>query len=179
MLKKQRKKDAKLRGTNSHGWGHKKKNRGSGNRGGFGIAGTGARADSQKPGLLNQSSGILKKISATHGTRVKDLKKTLSRENYFGKRGFNSLHKHNNRVLSLSYLEHNFDKLYDAGVIVKQGEEYVFDANLFKYDKILGKGNFTKKMTIICDAISQSAKTRVEEVGGKVVITGENSSNEE
>lgn len=179
MLKNKKKKAVRLRGTSSHAWGHKKKHRGSGNRGGFGAAGTGARGDSQKPGLLARSGGILKKISASSGVKVETLRKTLAKKgNYFGKRGFTRVGKTQNKVLSLSYLEHNFDKLVESGIIVKQKDEYVFDATLFKYDKILGKGNFSKKMTIICDSISESAKTRVEEVGGKVIVSGEESSQE-
>ena len=135
-----------MRGTSSHGHGHKKKNRGSGHRGGFGNAGTGARGDSKKPTILKQFGS-----------------------SYFGKRGFTSITKKKTKTLSLSYLENNFDKLIDMGVIVKEGSDHIFDSTLFKYDKILGKGNFTKKLTIICDDISESAKQRVEEVGGKVV----------
>ncbi len=147
MLKNKTKKSVKQRGESSHGHGHKKKNRGSGNRGGFGNAGTGARGDSKKP-------TILKEFGST----------------YFGKRGFTSVTKKATTTLSLSYLEHNFDKLVEAGVIVKEKSDFVFDSTQYKYDKILGKGNFTKKMTIVCKDISESAKTRVEEVGGKVVV---------
>ena len=44
------KKVRKYRGSKTHGGGHMKKRRGSGNRGGFGKAGTGKRAD-QKNGF--------------------------------------------------------------------------------------------------------------------------------
>jgi large subunit ribosomal protein L15 len=42
-----------FRGYKSHGWGSKKKHRGSGSRGGFGMAGTGKRADTKKPTIIN------------------------------------------------------------------------------------------------------------------------------
>ena len=45
---KKTKKAAKLRGTNSHGGGARGKRRGSGHRGGVGMAGTGKRADHKK-----------------------------------------------------------------------------------------------------------------------------------
>ncbi|MEK6904212.1 MAG: uL15 family ribosomal protein [Nanoarchaeota archaeon] len=61
-----RKKNSRLRGSHTHGWGSKKKHRGSGNRGGFGMAGTGKRSDNKKPWVLK-----------VYGT------------SYFGKRGFN------------------------------------------------------------------------------------------
>ena len=41
------------RGLNSHGWGHKKKHRGKGSRGGKGNAGSGKRADTKKPTIIN------------------------------------------------------------------------------------------------------------------------------
>ncbi|MBL7051637.1 MAG: uL15 family ribosomal protein [Nanoarchaeota archaeon] len=47
------KKNKKQRGFSSHGWGSKKKHRGSGNRGGKGNAGSGKRADTKKPTLIN------------------------------------------------------------------------------------------------------------------------------
>jgi len=60
-----RKKFQKYRGSKTHGGGHMKKRRGSGNRGGFGMAGSGKRADQKK-------IGILKKFG----------------NEYFGRRGF-------------------------------------------------------------------------------------------
>ncbi len=60
------KKNKKQRGLNSHGWGHKKKHRGAGNRGGKGMAGTGKRADTKKPTIINKYGN-----------------------SYFGRRGFN------------------------------------------------------------------------------------------
>jgi large subunit ribosomal protein L15 len=147
MLKKKVKKSVKMRGSNSHGYGHKKKHRGSGHRGGFGNAGTGARGDSKKPTILKQFGS-----------------------SYFGKRGFSSVNKKVNNTISLAYIEHNFDKMIDMGMITKEGSEYVFDAGLYKIDKVLGNGSFSKKLTVICDSISEHAKTRIEDMGGKVVL---------
>ena len=42
------------RGGNSHGWGHKKKHRGAGSRGGRGNAGSGKRADTKRPTIINK-----------------------------------------------------------------------------------------------------------------------------
>ncbi len=47
------KKNKGQRGYNSHGWGSKKKHRGAGHRGGRGMAGTGKRADTKKPSIIN------------------------------------------------------------------------------------------------------------------------------
>lgn len=53
--KKQRK-SKRQRGQTNHGWGARKKRKGSGHRGGFGMAGTGKRADHKKT-LINKKYG--------------------------------------------------------------------------------------------------------------------------
>ena len=164
-----------MRGTSSHGWGHKKKHRGAGHRGGKGLAGTGARGDSQKVSILVKSKSILQKMAAVKGTKMSKL---IVGKAYYGKKGFNSIHAKKTDVLSLNYIENNFDVMIDKGMIVKEKTEFVFDSTAFKYDKILGKGSFSKKVTIICNDISESAKQKVEDAGGKVVIIGETSKEE-
>src|SRR3990167_1002872 len=52
MVVHKRKKLVRYRGSMTHGWGAKKKHRGSGNRGGFGMAGSGKRADQKKISIL-------------------------------------------------------------------------------------------------------------------------------
>ena len=53
MKTKKRKKSSRFRGTHTHGRGFKKKARGSGHRGGVGMAGTGKRGDQKKTLILN------------------------------------------------------------------------------------------------------------------------------
>ena len=149
MLKNKKSKTHRMRGGSSHGWGHKKKHRGKGHRGGVGLSGTGARGDAKKPTILTQFG-----------------------KDYFGKKGFTSIHKKKQKVLSISFIEHNFDKLVEFGVISKEGKDFTFDSTMFKYDKILGNGAFTKKVTVICSAISESAKAKIEAAGGKVEVVG-------
>ncbi|MDP3918898.1 MAG: uL15m family ribosomal protein [Nanoarchaeota archaeon] len=48
------KKCKRQRGYNSHGWGAKKKHRGAGSRGGRGNAGSGKRADTKVPTIINK-----------------------------------------------------------------------------------------------------------------------------
>ena len=48
-----KKKNKGFRGYKSHGWGSKKKHRGKGSHGGKGMAGTGKRADTKKPTIIN------------------------------------------------------------------------------------------------------------------------------
>ncbi len=53
MKIKKRKKVSRMRGSHTHGRGFKKKARGSGHRGGVGMAGTGKRGDQKKTLVLN------------------------------------------------------------------------------------------------------------------------------
>lgn len=52
MRVKKRKKSSRFRGTHTHGRGFKKKARGSGHRGGVGMAGSGKRGDQKKTLVL-------------------------------------------------------------------------------------------------------------------------------
>ena len=74
-----------MRAQTTHGWGSKKKHRGSGNRGGFGMAGSGKRADQKK-------SLILKHFG----------------KNYYGKKGFSSIKK-KLKAVNLFYVDQHAD----------------------------------------------------------------------
>lgn len=145
MLKQKRTKFSRTRGSMTHGWGHKKKHRGAGHRGGVGMAGSGARGDSIKPTIL-----------------------TTVGASYFGKRGFYSIKKSVNKIISLRDIEENFDKMVEEGLIVKEGKEFVFDAKLAGYNKVLGKTQFTKKLKVICEYISANAKQKIVDAAGSV-----------
>lgn len=62
MVMNKRKKNSRLRASQTHGWGAKKKHRGAGNRGGRGMAGSGKRADQKKISILK-----LKDYFGKHG----------------------------------------------------------------------------------------------------------------
>jgi len=47
-----RKKNSRLKGSHTYGWGSKKKHRKAGNRGGHGMSGTGKRSDHKKTMIL-------------------------------------------------------------------------------------------------------------------------------
>ena len=169
MLRNKRSKSHRMRGTSSHGWGHKKKHRGAGHRGGIGMSGSGKRGDAKKTSILSNSKSILQLISAKKGVKLSNLK--AGRE-YFGTRGFNSVHKKANNTISISYIEDNYDKMVRNRMI----KDNVFDSTKYNIDKILG-GRFTRNLTVICNEISESAKSTIEKSGGKVNVLG-NSKNE-
>jgi large subunit ribosomal protein L15 len=170
MLKQKRTKVSRMRGTSSHGGGHKKKRRGAGHRGGIGLSGSGARGDQKKTAVLSGSSSFFKILSAQKGVPVKELMKKYM---HFGKKGFKSLNKTSNEVLSINYIETNFDKMVAEGLIIKEKTEFIFNATAAGYDKVLGRGKISKKVTIIVEEISALAKQRVEEAGGKVILAFE------
>jgi len=77
MKIKKRKKSTRFRGTHTHGRGFKKKARGSGNRGGVGMAGTGKRADQKKTLILNLPEKYFGK-SKTRRAKPKIILKTIN-----------------------------------------------------------------------------------------------------
>lgn len=84
------------------------------------------------------------------------------------KRGFNHENRHQMAEINLDILEDNFD----AGAEVTM--EALAEKGLIKHGlvgvKILGRGDVTKKLTLKVNAISASARTKVEGAGGAVEL---------
>jgi len=127
MTVKKRRKNSRQRGHHTHGWGAKKKHRGSGNKGGFGMAGTGKRADQKKPTIINEYGN-----------------------DYYGKHGFNRPQKILEKVkaINLDNLQSKLHKFMDKKLVTKDGDFYVVDADKLGYQKILGGGNLSVKLKI-------------------------------
>jgi len=142
MSLNKRKKSIKFRGHHTHGYGSKKKHRGSGHQGGVGMAGTGKKADQKRPSIW------------------KDTK-------YFGRHGFHSNVKVL-RTLNIFYLEEHFDQLVKDGKIKKDADFYVVKLSDFKAEKLLGSGDVTHKYKIFADHASKSAVSKVAKKGGVV-----------
>ncbi|MGV8150984.1 MAG: uL15m family ribosomal protein [Candidatus Woesearchaeota archaeon] len=138
-----RKKTVKFRGHHTHGYGSKKKHRGSGHQGGVGMAGTGKKADQKRPSIW------------------KDVK-------YFGRQGFSSKNTTVSKGINLFYIEEHFSTLLKAGKIVKEGDSYNINLKDFYAGKLLGSGNVTRKYNIKCDNASASAIEKVQGAGGTV-----------
>ncbi len=144
-----RKKASRLRGSMTYGWGSKKKHRGSGNRGGFGMAGTGKRADQKKPSIIND-----------YGLK-----------NYFGKHGFN-IHPKRKRlkVVNLSFLDSRLGLLVKDKLASLDNGHYSVDLSSLGYDKLLATGRITKKLKITAKHFSKNAVRKIEEAGGIAVV---------
>ncbi len=100
------------------------KRRGAGNRGGRGMAGTGKRADQNKPSIWKNTK-------------------------YFGKYGFKKKNTGKPiKPVNLQYFEQKADKLVEKKLIIKQGDIYVIDTKKLGFNKVLGCGKLTKKLNI-------------------------------
>ena len=139
-----RTKNVRMRASQTHGWGAKKKHRGAGHRGGRGHAGTGKRADQKKPSIW-----------ADH--------------HYFGKFGFVSLQK-KKKAVNLAYLEEKTESLLKEGAMKKVGDYYEVKLMELDYHKLLSKGKVTRKYRITCNAASPGAIEKVKAVGGEVIV---------
>jgi large subunit ribosomal protein L15 len=84
------------------------------------------------------------------------------------KRGFN------NSAFKTQYAVVNLDELeaFDAGTQIN--EQLLREKGLIsgKFDglKILGRGEITKKLTVEADKFSESARQKIEQAGGSVVV---------
>lgn len=143
MTINKRKKSTRMRGSQTHGWGAKKKHRGAGNRGGRGMAGSGKRGDQKKPSILKEYGNT-----------------------YFGKHGFKRPKKliKKEKVTNLYYLEENASKLGK-----KEDDFYVINLNELGYTKLLGTGEIKKKFKITCSKFSKKAEEKIKKLSGEVI----------
>ena len=143
MVKK-RSKRSRLRGRKTCGWGSKKKHRGSGSKGGKGMAGTGKKA----------------------GQKITFVNKYFP--GYLGKSGFTSRlqTKNKNEAISLDDINKKLDTFIKEGIAKKTAEG--IEINLPNY-KILSNGKLKEKFIIKAKAFSEKAKEKINSSGGKAV----------
>ncbi|RMD45513.1 hypothetical protein D6829_02205 [Candidatus Pacearchaeota archaeon] len=93
MKVKKRKKNSRIRGARTCGWGFRQKHKGHGNKGGVGMAGSGKKADHKKQkarsmdpkGKYFGRSGLTSRKSKKKGPKAINLKDI--RDNFFSKEG--------------------------------------------------------------------------------------------
>ncbi|MBM3199445.1 50S ribosomal protein L15 [Candidatus Woesearchaeota archaeon] len=150
MTVNRRKKNVKMRGWTTHGWGARKKHRGAGNRGGRGMAGSGKRADQRKSWIFKEYGN-----------------------SYFGKKGF---FKHNKTIvksINLSDIEAKLPSLLAQKLVKEENHAYIVDLTDLGYNKLLGSGKITKKFIVTADTASKKAVERVKKLGGEVKISSD------
>ena len=129
------------KGRGSCGWGERKRHKGSGHRGGKGMAGSGKRAD-QKKTLVQKLYGNA----------------------YFGKQGITSrgTERDTRKRINIESIEKNLET-YGK----KEGDKWII--NLENY-KILGNGEVKSKLIIKAKEASKSAIEKVKKAGGEIKL---------
>ena len=141
-----RKKLSRYRGSHTHGGGAKKKRRGSGHRGGVGMAGSGKRADHKKPMVL--------KLYGKHYLGKHGFKRPLNKVRY-------------ERILNIEDLDKKLNFYLQNNLAEKEKDTYIINLNKIGFDKLLGSGKPLNKYKIIGKA-SKKARLKIEESAGIV-----------
>jgi len=137
-------KRSKYRGSRTCGGGTHKNRRGAGNRGGRGRAG----------------------INAHHFVKwYKEMGGPV-----FGKNGF----FHNPAVLvttmDVGIIDQILPSLIAQGIAKQDGDAVTIDVADMGIEKVLGSGRVTRKINISAEAFSETAKAKIEKMGGKAQV---------
>ena len=143
MVVRRRKKSRKLRGNRSHGYGRIGQHRKSGSRGGFGAAGM----------HKHKWSWVVKYAP-----------------NYFGKRGFTRAPQIvlGIKEINVGVLDEAAEKLVKEGLAKIENEYITINVLDLGFNKVTGRGKVTKKLKVITKLITESARRKIESVGGIV-----------
>ena len=137
-------KRSKYRGSRTCGGGTHKNRRGAGNRGGRGRAG----------------------INAHHFVKwYKEMGGPV-----FGKDGFSNSTQTTVTVIDVGIIDQIIPSLLAQGIAKNEGDVIVINIADMGIDKVLGSGKVTKKLNISAQAFSESAKAKIEKMGGKTQI---------
>jgi len=148
MVVRKEKKSRKLRGrTRTMGWGRVGQHRKSGSRGGFGAVGF----------HKHKWIWVIKYAP-----------------NWYGKHGFVSVQQIRKyrkiRVINVGELDELAKTMLMRNIAVKEGDLIVIDTIQMSYDKVLGEGKVTLPLKVIAKEVTETAKKKIEEAGGTVVI---------
>ena len=137
-------KRSKYRGSRTCGGGTHKNRRGAGNRGGRGRAG----------------------INAHHFVKwYKEMGGPV-----FGKNGFCNQIATEVISIDVGVLDQIVPSLLAQGIAKKDGDTIVINAADMGIMKVLGSGKVTKKINISASAFSETAKAKIEKMGGKAQV---------
>ncbi|KHO55517.1 MAG: large subunit ribosomal protein L15 [archaeon GW2011_AR19] len=141
---KKRKKSSRYHGRKrgTCGTGARKKMKGSGHRGGKGMAGTGKRADQKKTLILK-----------------------LYGHDYFGKQGITSKKTERDKRKRI-----NLDSIYKNLESFGKRKGDAYEINLNSYKILAGQLEIKKKLIITAQSSSGSAIEKVEKAGGKIIL---------
>ena len=140
-----KKKSSKRRGDREYGRG-KKKGRGAGLRGGKGNAGR-HKHKRVHYAKLGQEFGY-----TNYGFRRPEVVQNLV------------------NAVNVSELDAVLPRLVEMGEAQQQGEVYTIDLSGMGIDKLLGSGQVRSKIHVTVQEATPSAKSKIEDAGGQVVI---------
>jgi len=142
MVVRRRRKTRKQRGSRTHGRGCAKRGRGSGEKGGKGMAG----------GHKHKWSYIIHYMP-----------------DHFGKHGFVSPTRREVAAVNIGEIDESIERLVEKGLATKEGEMYRVDVRKLGFSKVLGGGRVTHPIEIIADEVSEGARRKIEKAGGRVL----------
>jgi len=134
----------RIRGTRTCGGGSAKKRRGKGSKGGSGHAGA----------YAHHVVWSLKR-----GIRKGKNKSQLPTYN-----------RSDDKAVNVGDLEEILEELIERGKAEEKGDGIYLDVNELGIQKILGKGEVTKKLMLKANKISKTAQEKIERVGGSVEV---------
>lgn len=132
----------RIRGTRTCGGGSHKKRRGSGSRGGVGNAGAYSHHV-----VRSLKMGIIKGMHISHQHK-----------------------RHDEGTLNIGILEEMLEELIREGKAEEKADGIYLDVTELGIEKILGKGKVTKKLMLTANAVTETAKGKIESAGGTVSI---------
>ena len=141
----------KYRGSRTCGGGTHKNRRGAGNRGGRGHAGA-------------NKHHFIKALK--EGYRKGYIHKGFSRPQ--------SLIKKQNNI-NINELNELIEYLFEMNTeyIEKKDDVYIINLNSININKVLGSGMISKKIDITCSNFSKRAIEKIEQAGGKCIISSD------
>ena len=137
-------KRTKYRGSRTCGGGTHKNRRGAGNRGGRGRAG----------------------INAHHFVKwYMEMGRPV-----FGKDGFYNQTSTDVITIDVGALDQIIPSLLAQGIAKQEGDAVAVNVADMGIEKVLGSGQVTKKINISASSFSETAKAKIEKMGGKALV---------
>jgi large subunit ribosomal protein L15 len=134
----------RIRGTRTCGGGSHKKRRGKGNKGGSGNAGAYSHHV-----VWSLKRGIVKGHNASKPFRYRSS---------------------DEKTMNVGELEEMLSELLEAGKAEERADGVFLDAQALGVQKILGRGNVTRKLLLKAEKISRTAQEKIERAGGSVEL---------
>ncbi|MCK4968826.1 MAG: uL15 family ribosomal protein [Candidatus Aenigmarchaeota archaeon] len=147
MTTNRTKKVRKLRGSRTYGWGHPKKHRGAGSRGGVGNAGRGKKGQ-QRMSWVNKYGTRIGSVGFKIPVAVKLIPTTIN----------------------LSEIEKNLDNYINDKLATKENGKILIDATKLGYDKVLGSGKLTTSIVIKAKSFSKKAEEKIKKAKGEIQV---------